>query len=88
MLVGVGSSEEAGMQQGGKPQEKKREVSTLNRLIWSRCSIAPTNPYRSCLQCTLNKEDGAKVEMNFAAHQEKEKIKRRARKKQKKRENR
>ena len=46
----------------------------LNGLIWSRCSIALTYPFRSHFQRTLNKgTTEQRVRMNAAAHQEKEK---------------
>ena len=45
-------------------------MSTLNKPISSRCSIALTSPARSHFQCTLNRE---RVRMNVATHQEKEK---------------
>ena len=46
-------------------------MSTLNRPIGSRCSIALTYPVRSHFQRILTGIDGAKVRMNVAAHQQK-----------------
>ena len=48
-------------------------MSTLNGPICSRCSIALTYPARSHFQRTLSKENGPRVEMNLAVHQEKNK---------------
>ena len=50
-------------------------MGTLNGSIWSKCSIALTCTIRSHFQHTLNRERWARVRMNVAAHQEKEKTK-------------
>ena len=50
-------------------------MSTLDRPIWSRCSIALTCPARSHFQRTLSKKDEVRVGINVNAHQEKEKNK-------------
>ena len=48
-------------------------MSTLDRPIWSRCSIALTCPARSHFQRTLSKERWARVGINVTAHQKKKK---------------
>ena len=49
-------------------------MSTLNGPVWSRCSIAPTNPFRLHFPAHTEQEKlEARIRMNVAAHQEKEK---------------
>ena len=50
-------------------------MSTLNEVICSRCSIAPTCPVRSHFQHTLNRKRRSRVRINVTAHQEKDKNK-------------
>ena len=68
---GTSKSRDAAWRKAVKSFESRKEQKSLNRLIWSRCSIAPTYPSRSHFQRTLNRENGTKVRMNVAAHQKK-----------------
>ena len=51
---------------------EKSKMSTLNGLIWSRCSIAPTCPAKSHSSAHPTEKDGARVRMNVAADHEKD----------------
>ena len=61
-----------GRQHGKQLQEfsiwRGKVVSTVDKPIWSRCSIALTCPARS----HRARKDGARIGMNVAAHQEKD----------------
>ena len=48
-------------------------MTILSGPIWRKCSIAPTYPFRSHFQHTLNRERRARVRVNVDAHQEKKK---------------
>ena len=48
-------------------------MSTLNEPNWSMCSIALTYPTRSYFLRTLHGQDGTRIRMKVATHQEKEK---------------
>ena len=50
-------------------------MSTLEGLIWSKCSIALTCPAKSHFQRTQSRKKGARVGMNVIAHQVKKKNK-------------
>ena len=85
------------LQQGGSSKSEScqelriwrgKVVSTLDGLIWSRCSIALTCPARSHIQCTHRaRKDGTRVRMNVTAHQEKEKNEQTKKGRRKKRKN-